>query len=132
MKQACIWIFNASLYASTPAFRHVTAFLRFHEDFYQCLLKFMLAFSYTYTIQWSYHANHWCASKQWVKIFTNASQMTLESVILREVILCLSVVYFLFQDMSEILSLMQSSSYQDRKEGVVSLQKLLRNNRFLS
>jgi len=58
--------------------------------------------------------------------------MTLESVILREVILCLSVVYFLFQDMSEILSLMQSSSYQDRKEGVVSLQKLLRNNRFLS
>lgn len=37
-----------------------------------------------------------------------------------------------FQDMSEILSLLQSGSYQDRKEGVASLQKLLRNNRFLT
>ncbi|XP_053408709.1 CLIP-associating protein 1-like isoform X4 [Mercenaria mercenaria] len=36
------------------------------------------------------------------------------------------------KDMGEILALLQSSSYQDRKEGVVSLQKLLRQNRFLT
>ncbi|KAL4229385.1 CLIP-associating protein 1 [Mactra antiquata] len=36
------------------------------------------------------------------------------------------------EDMGEILSLLQSSSYQDRKEGVISLQKLLRQNRFLT
>ena len=36
------------------------------------------------------------------------------------------------QDMGEILGLLQSGSYQDRKEGLVCLQKILRQNRFLS
>ncbi|XP_052252616.1 CLIP-associating protein 1-like isoform X3 [Dreissena polymorpha] len=36
------------------------------------------------------------------------------------------------KDMGEILTLLQSSSYQDRKEGVISLTKLLRQNRTLT
>ncbi|XP_052805188.1 CLIP-associating protein 1-like isoform X10 [Mya arenaria] len=36
------------------------------------------------------------------------------------------------EDMGEILTLLQSNAYQERKEGVVSLHKLLRQNRFLT
>ena len=39
---------------------------------------------------------------------------------------------FVFQDLGEILGLLQSGSYQDRKEGLICLQKILRQNRFLS